>query len=104
MRFRFLSLLSATLLLATACNKDRDKDFVSATVRDSGDISADGCGYLLDVDGVGEKKPAYLLSAFQQNGLKVQIKYHETGILDTCGNKAPYQTYRLIAVDDIRRP
>ncbi len=103
MRLRFLTLLSATLFLATACNKDRDKGFVSATIRDSGDISADGCGFLLDVEGVGEKRPDYLLSAFQQNGLKVKIKYHETGVLDTCGNRAPYKTYRLVAIDDIRR-
>ncbi len=103
MRTRFLTFLSAALLLATACNKDRDKDFVTATVRDTGDFSENGCGFLLDVDGVGEKRPDYLMSAFQENGLKVKIKYHETGVLDTCGNKPPYQTYRLIAIDDIRR-
>ncbi len=103
MRLRFISVLSFALLVVASCSKDRDKGFVSATVRDSGDLSADGCGFLLDIDGVGEKRPEYLLSGFQQNGVRVKIKYHETGVLDTCGNAAPYRTFRLIAIDDIRR-
>lgn len=90
------------LFAVASCTKDRDKDFRTATVRDTGDITEDGCGYLLDVVGQGEQKPEQLPSAFQHNGMKVEVKYHQTGVLDTCGNSIPYFTYDLIAIDDIR--
>jgi hypothetical protein len=90
------------LFAIASCTKDRDRDFLSATVRDSGDISANGCGYFLDVVNRGEQKPDYLPSAYQHNGMKVQVKYHEIGVLDTCGNSIPYSTHEIIAIDDIR--
>ena len=101
---RRLSLIAGLFGLAaiSSCTKDRDRDFISATVRDTGDITENGCGYLLDVINRGEQKPDYLPSAFQHNGMKVQIKYHEIGVLDTCGNSTPYFTHELIAIDDIR--
>lgn len=35
-------------LVATACNKD--KDFTRAIILDTGDITVDGCGYLLRLE------------------------------------------------------
>ncbi len=97
-----LSILAALLLLPGAsCNKD--KDYSAATVRDSGDISAGGCGYLLDVEDGGEQRPQSLPSAFQHHGMRVKVKYHPTGVFDTCGNKVPYSFHELIAIDDIKR-
>lgn len=97
--------LSAFLLLSTlaltACEKD--KDFKTAVVRDSGDVSNDGCGYLLDVEDEGEQKPEYLPSAFQHDGMRVKVKYTYTGVLDTCGHSLPQSFHELVRIDDIKR-
>ncbi len=90
------------LLAVASCTKDRDRDFLSATVQDTGDISKGGCGFLLNVVNRGAQRPDYLPSKYQHNGMKVQVKYHDIGVLDTCGNSVPYTTYDLIAIDDIR--
>ena len=96
-------LLAAALLTitATACNKE--KNFSRATIMDSGDVTKDGCGYLLRFEDGREEKPQYLPSAFQHNGLEVLVKYHSTGILDTCEFTAPRKFFELVDIDDIKR-
>jgi hypothetical protein len=96
-------LLSAGLLIltATACNKD--KNYTHAIIMDTGDVTADGCGYLLRFDDGREEKPQYLPSAFQHNGLEVLVKYHSTGILDTCEYAAPRKFFELVSIDDIKK-
>lgn len=101
MRIRLLTVTLLAVFAATSCKKD--KDFKTAVVRDSGDVSFGGCGYLLDVDGEGEQKPVYLPSAYQHHGLKIKLKYHFSGILDTCGHTLPLNFHELIWIDDIKR-
>ena len=74
-------------LLAVSCKKD--KDYTRATVIDSGDITADGCGWLLRMPDGKYEKPEYVPSAFQHNNLKVKVKIHSSGVLDTCRSIPP---------------
>lgn len=88
-------------LLATSCEKD--KDFTEATVMDTGDITEEGCGYLLRLNDGREEKPEYLPSAYQHNDLQVKVKYHSTGVLDTCQFTIPRKFFERIAIDEIKR-
>jgi hypothetical protein len=102
MRKKYFHLIAIILTLSVlACNKS-DQGFVEAEVVDSGDITADGCGYLLRFNDGHEEKPYQLLSAFQHNGMQVKVKYHSSEVLDTCGATMPYSYYQLIIVDDIK--
>jgi hypothetical protein len=98
---RLASLLLLSAFSLAACNKD--DDFQNAVVRDSGDVSNSGCGYLLDVENEGEQKPEYLPSAFQHEGMRVKVKYTYTGVLDTCGHTLPQSFHELVRIDDIKR-
>lgn len=101
MRVRILLGLCAVFLAAAACEKD--KDFALATVRDAGDVTQGGCGYLLSVDGAGEQRPDYLPSAYQHDGMRVKVRYHLSGVYDTCRNASNYQFYEIVNLDEIRR-
>ncbi len=101
MRVRTLLGLCAVFLAAAACEKD--KDFVNATVRDAGNVSQGGCGYLLNVDGVGEQRPDYLPSAYQHEGMRVKIRYHLSGNYDTCRNASANQFFEIINLDEVKR-
>lgn len=96
-------LLGAALLTLTVTACKKDKDFVRATILDSGDITVDGCGYLLRLEDGREEKPQYLPSAYQHNGMQVLVKYHSTGILDTCEFTAPRKFFELVDIDDIKK-
>ncbi len=96
-----LPAFAASLLLFSACNKN--KDFVDATIIDTGDVTLDGCGYLLRLDNGREEKPQYLDSDFQHNDMKVKVKFHASGNLDTCGFSAPRSFFELVIIDEIKR-
>lgn len=71
---KYLLCAALLALLAPSCTKD--KDMKKATVVDSGDISAGGCGYLLRIEEDGsEIRPKYLPSAYQHDGQKVKVKF-----------------------------
>jgi|SRR5690606_1122635 len=82
MKKSYLTLLSFALLGIAACNTD--KDMVKATVINSGDITAQGCGYVLELEDQALVQPIYLPGAYQHDGLKVKVAYEHTGIQDTC--------------------
>ncbi len=88
-------------LLAVSCKKD--KDYTRATVIDSGDITADGCGWLLRLEDGKLEKPEYVPGNFLHNNLKVKVKFHSTGVLDTCRSTPPYDFFEQVAIDDIKR-
>lgn len=71
-----------TAIAFTACRKD--VQLVHATIVDSGDITNEGCGYLLQLNDSSLVKPTYLPSSYQHHGYKVIVKYKHTGIVDTC--------------------
>jgi hypothetical protein len=96
---RYTLALAAILFLSVSCNKD--KDMVDATIVDTGDITNEGCGYLLQLEDQAIVQPHYLPSAYQHGGMKVKVKYTHTGIIDTCdfGTKL----YDLVTIQDIKK-
>jgi len=96
-------LLGAAIILLFATSCEKDKNFTEATVMDTGDITEEGCGYLLRLNDGTEEKPEYLPSAYQHNGLRVKIKYRSTGVLDTCQFAIPRKFFERIFIDEIKR-
>ncbi len=103
MRKKYFNLAAIIFVLSIlACNKP-DEGYENAIVEDSGDITAEGCGYLLRFEDGRQEKPYQLLSAYQHNGMRVKVKYRVSDVLDTCGSSRPYSYYQLIIIDDIKR-
>jgi len=81
--FYFAAIVSIMTLGLVACNKQ--KDIRKATVIRTGDITYEGCGYLLKLDDDGELiKPNHLPGAYQHPNIRVSISFDHTGIVDTC--------------------
>jgi hypothetical protein len=98
---KYLLMAAAFIFFTIGCKKD--KDYTKATVIDTGDITTTGCGYILRLDDGREEKPEYLASDFQQNNLKVKVRFHSSGILDTCGSIPPLRFFQTIYIDDIKK-
>jgi len=100
MRKIILSL--ATLgVLSLSCNKD--KDFTKATILDTGDVTNNGCGYLIRLSDGRDEKPLHLPSAYQHDGMKVLVKYHNSGVMDTCRSLPPREFYDQVIIDEIKK-
>ena len=91
----------ALTVLAISC--DKDKEYQKATVIDTGDVTKQGCGYILRMADGKEEKPEYLESAYQHNNLKVLVKIHSSGVLDTCRFEVPRKFYERVYIDDIKK-
>ncbi len=90
------------IVLAASCNKD--KDLKNATVVDTGDVAADGCGYVLRMDDDGSlKKPKYLPSMYQHDGDKVKVKFDADGEGTICRTHPTNEFIELIEITDIKR-
>lgn len=96
-----IALISAATLGFIACNKKNEA--VRAVVINTGDITNVGCGYLLVLEDSGLVKPEYLPSAYQNQGMKVMVKYDHLGIMDTCnyGSKI-YDRAHILEIEQIR--
>lgn len=102
MRKKYFHLITILLTISVlSCNKP-DEGFEDAVVSTDGDMSNDGCGYLLDFEDGRREKPYQLKSAYQNPGMKVKVKYHASEVMDTCGISKPYSYYQLIIIDDIK--
>jgi hypothetical protein len=99
MRNYILCLASLTIL-TLACKKDK---YSSATVIDTGDVTSEGCGYILRMSDGKDEKPDHLPSAFQHNNLKVKVKIRHSGILDTCQFDPPHVFYERVYIEDIKK-
>lgn len=97
-RCSILILLTCLFLFAGCV---ADKNMVEAIVVDSGDITYEGCGYLLQLEDKALIQPMNLPSAYHHDGMKVKVKYKHTGVQDTC----PFGTviYDLVNVEKIKR-
>lgn len=80
---------------------DKYKDYQRGFVMDSGDITANGCGYLIHLNDGGFVKPAYLNSAFQHDNMKVKVKLVLSGKKDTCDQGMAI--YNEAIIEDIVR-
>lgn len=86
-------------LSLASCNPD--KDLVEAEVVDTGDITADGCGYLLRLNDSALLKPLDLPSAYHHGGMAVKIEYSYSGKKDTC-DYGP-KVYEMVNITKIKR-
>ena len=96
-KFYFLA-ATAALFFTTSCNND--KDMREAKVIDTGDITFEGCGYVLQLPNSELIKPIYLPSAYQHNGISVKVKYKHSGVLDTC--KFGTVIYDMVSIQEIK--
>lgn len=94
-----LAILSFVALVVTSCSND--KGMIDATVINTGDITHEGCGYVLELTNTELLQPVYLPSDYQQNNLKVKVKYSHTGVKDTCDFGTVI--YDLIDIEKIKR-
>lgn len=98
-----IAVVALLAITATACNKKDRKDFKAAYIINSGDITNEGCGYIIRLDNGNEEKPDNLPTAFRLDSLRVLVKYHPSGRLDTCGYATSPIVYKTVLVDDIQR-
>ena len=90
-KFIGLSLLLLLMLSQSSCKKEDDEAMCgptfqefSAVIKDHGPIAADGCGWLVEIDGV-LYHPTNLASNFQQDNLGVVIQFQELEEPFRCG-------------------
>lgn len=99
---KYLFGIVCLLVLAASCKKD--KDMRNATVSDTGDVANGGCGYVLKMDDDGSlKKPKYLPSAYQHDGIKVKVKIHADGEGDVCRTYPTHEFIEIIEIVDIKK-
>lgn len=86
-----------------SCRKD--KDMKKATVVNTGNIAANGCGYILRFEDGNFLKPQYLPSAYQHDGYKVKVKFHSEsqGVICKGDTDTTNRYIELIYIDDIKR-
>ncbi|PZF73044.1 hypothetical protein [Taibaiella soli] len=85
----------------TACKKD--KDWKSAVVVNTGDITAAGCGFVLKMDDLSEQKPINLPTAYTYDGLAVKVKFHTVNSPVSCNTADGTKNMASIEIDDIKR-
>jgi hypothetical protein len=83
-------------VFVVACKKD--KNMVSATIVDTGDIAYKGCGYLIRLTDGTDLRPKYLPSSYQHDGMKVKVKFNRDNEGDVCDT---YPTKKFIEVIDL---
>src|SRR5690554_3275404 len=82
-----------------ACNPDRK--MVEAVVIDTGNTTADGCGYLLVLQDSAMVKPVHLDASFRHHNLPVKVEYIYSGQLDTC-DYGP-KVFEMVTISKIKR-
>ena len=85
---KLICLCSLLIFALISCDSD-DLTIVETqgTVLDSGDPAADGCGWLIRIDGINYS-PTYLNSQYRQDSLTVLIKAEFLTSTFTCGISA----------------
>jgi hypothetical protein len=96
---RLLILAALVFVTVTSCKKE-DEGYTRAMVVYGGDLTINGCGYLLRFEDGSLVKPVYLASAYQHDSLGVLIKFYNTGNQTNC---VPQDPYDIIAVEEIKR-
>jgi hypothetical protein len=97
---RHLLLLAAFSLLAVTSCKKYDDGYTQALVIYGGDLTVNGCGWLLRLTDGTLIKPVQLESAFQHDSLGVLVKYYNTGNQTNC---VPQHPYDIVGIDEIKR-
>jgi len=98
-KYIFCALIIA--LVAVSCNKD--KNLTKATVVDTGDLAAGGCGYLLKLeDGATLVRPNNLPTAYMHDGYKVKIKFDGKGEGEVCSVYPKFEFIEFVQLTIIK--
>lgn len=101
MRKYLFSALLLALVAVVSCNKD--KNLVRATVVDTGDLAAGGCGYLLKLEGEDKPvRPSNLPTAYMHDGYKVKVKFDRDGGGEVCSVYPKYEFIEVIQLTIIK--
>lgn len=98
-KYLYATILMCLFVGFAACKKDKNP-MRTAVIIQTGDISYEGCGYIIKMDDDGEMlKPVSLPGAYQHNNMRVEVSFNHTGIVDTCD----YGTvlYDLVNIEEI---
>lgn len=101
MRKYLFSALLLALVAVVSCN--RDKNLVKATVVDTGDLAANGCGYLLKLEGEEKPvRPSNLPTAYMHDGYKVKVKFDRDGGAAVCSVYPQHEFIEVIQLTIIK--
>ena len=93
-----MSVLVIGALCWFGCHKTEGK--VKAVVHDTGQVAADGCGWMIELEGeTAWYHPVELASKYQKDNLKVWIELEHKTDTFTCGLAAT--PYAVIEIEDI---
>ena len=77
-------LIISCIFLLSACKKE--DTYIHATIRDGGDISVDGCGWLIELESNSVVyKPVNLQDNFKIDGAEVAVSYTLLDSMADCG-------------------
>ena len=95
--FVFLALLS----INSSCKKEKEKPvFYEGIIRDYGSPSVDGCGWMIEIDGI-DYMPVNLSERYRNNGTAVILAFKVIDEKYECGFSAQ-QNYEKIKILKIK--
>ncbi len=96
---KLILVLFLSVFVVSSCNSEGPEIIETrATVIDAGNPAADGCGWLIRIDGA-DYHPTYLNSQYHQNGLEVLVKVEYLSTDFSCGlSGTEIQQIRLIQI------
>jgi hypothetical protein len=75
----------------------------NAIIVNSGEIAADGCGWLIRLNDQTEFSPVNLSADFQHDNLKVSITYTQLNTNTYCGMLANNPSIRQVKINNIQK-
>lgn len=83
-KLRSITIVFVALLMAFKCENQRNSQMTEAKIVFSGLVAADGCGWLVEIDGE-DFSPINLDEAYEKDGLivEMELEYLSTGF--QCG-------------------
>jgi hypothetical protein len=107
MRTAILSISLLLLLIASSCKKSQSTTTATvtanATIVNSGEIAADGCGWIIKLDDQTEFSPVNLSTDLEQDNLKVSITYTRLSTYTGCGMLAGNPGMHQIKINSIEK-
>ena len=96
-------------IVVPGCKKDSNgkttaHSTANAIIINTGPVAADGCGWLVKINGTNQEySPVNLSSTYQIDSLKVNITYHVLTTRFSCGNLAGNPGIAQIQLDAISK-
>jgi hypothetical protein len=84
----FCCILALGVVAATSCKKSSSAKILvnNATMVNEVDPAADGCGWVVRIDGDSTYSPVNLATAYKVDSLKVHVTYQKLSAKYSCGD------------------